>query len=127
MVGETTYLFVYGSLKQGGKLHNILKTCDYIGKGALPDYDMYIVPNCWYPAIQAGTKGCGFVHGEVYKIPVTKVAHLDTAEGVPFLYVRDTKKILMGDITLDCEVYIYNKPLIGATLIIDGNWDVKYK
>jgi gamma-glutamylcyclotransferase (GGCT)/AIG2-like uncharacterized protein YtfP len=121
------YLFVYGSLKRGGRLSGILKRCTYVGNGALEGYDMYCVPNCWYPGIQKGTKGCGFVHGEVFKIPEAMLARLDNAENVPFLYVRNTHKILMGDITLDCEVYIYNRPLadIKAMLIVNGDWDVR--
>jgi len=88
---EKTYVFIYGTLKKGGNLHDILAKMEAVHVGnwkTLKAFDFYDLGS--YPVMVTG--GNLAVQGEVYRIPVSGLAYLDTIEGVPTLYER---KVMM--------------------------------
>ena len=75
---RTVHLFVYGTLRTGGRADGFLRGCEHVGgatvEGAL--YDMGA-----YPALVLG--GEGRVEGEVWRCPAAVLSRLDEYEGVP--------------------------------------------
>lgn len=76
--GRSFYLFVYGTLRQGGAAAHLLAGCERVGHatvaGTLYDIDRA------YPALVLA--GGGEVAGEVWRCPVERLAELDRYEGV---------------------------------------------
>ena len=76
------FVFVYGTLKRGLRLHHYMDDCRFIGEGTLNGYTIHQVKGCWYPGIK---KGDGFVKGEVFGLDEQKLKTLDGVEGLGFL------------------------------------------
>jgi gamma-glutamylcyclotransferase (GGCT)/AIG2-like uncharacterized protein YtfP len=112
-----THVFVYGTLKQGGRLNWAMKDCQFVGEDytKMKKYKMFSVGDrfpgvtCW--------KGTCAIKGEVYKLPEgdagdAVLKQLDKIEGVPDLYRRDDTRTLNTD--LKCHMYLASLKLENA-------------
>jgi gamma-glutamylcyclotransferase (GGCT)/AIG2-like uncharacterized protein YtfP len=79
-------VFVYGTLRAGGRLHAHMKHegIDYVGTGRAHGFVMYDVGS--YPAVEPTTYFEHVVRGEVYEVDEPGLDRLDRVEGVPTLY-----------------------------------------
>ncbi len=102
-------VFIYGTLKQGGGRHHIIKEHRYLGTAySTPDYKM-IAPGP-YPAVTQCRPGT-IVAGELWEIPVEVLdKQLDAVEGVADnLYVRSKITILQYNLVhLPLSEHVYN-------------------
>ena len=79
-------VFVYGTLRQGGRYHHLLEQATFLGAAKTsPRYVLVDVGS--YPAmLKNGTQA---IHGEVYRVHEHTLKELDILEGVPELYTRE--------------------------------------
>ncbi|WP_457640197.1 gamma-glutamylcyclotransferase family protein [Persephonella sp.] len=97
-------LFVYGTLKRGGRLHHHLSGARFIGEGYVKGYKMYLVD--WYPAV---VKGEGIVYGEVFAVSKDVLDVVDKVEDEGIMYRRVKEKVKLEDgAELYCWMYVYN-------------------
>lgn len=97
-------VFVYGTLKQGGMYHEILKHAAYLGRGLTAD-SRYVMdetssfPVVWdVPADNKDLKDRrGKVVGEVYMVDPLIMLRLDQLEGNGTMYTRRQSWIKMMD------------------------------
>lgn len=94
-------VFVYGTLKGGEANHGVMTSAggEFIKAVKLPGY--YMVNTPWYPFAAKSDSGDDYIEGELYKVPADKLHVLDTLEGYPRLYDRDTVSIK------DLDAFIY--------------------
>lgn len=115
-------VFVYGTLKTGEANHRVMTSADgeFLTTAKLPGY--YMVNTPWYPFAAKSDNDDDYIEGELYKVPAEKLHILDTLEGYPQLYDRDTVSIK----DLDAFIYVNrNKVEMGAYAKIYGkttNW-----
>ncbi len=83
-------LFLYGTLKKGGRLHHYIS-----GSGAIYIKDIRVPcsrlvdTGNGYPALVESHEN-DKVEGELWVVPEELLDTLDVVEGVPYLYKRDT-------------------------------------
>ena len=141
--GETSVVFVYGTLRRDGTRRNILgeddKAAQYLGEARLSqEYHMYDLGQ--FPAIISNPNMVGIVIGELFEIHPKLFEILDAIEGVPDLYKRTKVRLdLLSDwqhadmskhakqMIEDMEVFAYEfvdkKRLMQiGTLIHSGDW-----
>ncbi len=83
-------LFVYGTLKRGGRLHGCLKHQQFLGEAITPPkYDL--IGGYGFPFL---VKGEYRVKGELYEVSEEMWPLLDDVEGVPQLYLRELVEVL---------------------------------
>lgn len=100
-------IFVYGTLKRGGKLHGWMRDIEFISEGFASEVDLYL-PNkkFMYPFCVKEEDASG-VYGEVYKIDNTELKMLDMVEGYPDLYKREEVTVtLTGGNKENCIIYL---------------------
>lgn len=123
-MSDSTFLFVYGSLRQNGSHNHLLKDatwfCQAYTKGLLFLID-------WYPGLilDAQEDSSQNVVGDVYRdITPNIFAQLDRYEGDTY-----DRKIIqvttISDTTLQVYAYIYNQNIDHKTPIICADW-LKY-
>jgi len=85
-------VFVYGSLKRGFALHELLQGQLYLGNAVTePLYRLFNLGS--YPGLVEWPEGLA-IRGEVYQVDLECLSHLDEVEGVAErLYVR--RRILL--------------------------------
>ena len=109
-------LFVYGTLRQGHANSARLGLdgqCDVVNNVQLPGYVLFNLG--WFPGIQPGE---GTVTGDLFMVPEDRFPALDSYEGAPDLYRRET--VTIGEHT-GVQVYIYNGNQPPET-IASGDW-----
>ncbi len=111
-------LFVYGTLKRGFRAHNILRNANYIGKAKTDArYQLYKVN--WFPGMVFDERQQGGVHGELYEIAKETFVALDSYEGAPDLFKRQTIFLDDGE---EAIAYIFNKDAHDLERIESGEW-----
>ncbi len=113
-------MFVYGSLRQGGALNEVLSNSEFVSQvRTKPEYTLYSLGA--FPALC--TDGTTAVLGEVYEISKETRSHLDQIEGHPDMYVRTP--IVLEDGT-EAEVYLFPHRgmyhVMYYDVIEDGDW-----
>jgi gamma-glutamylcyclotransferase (GGCT)/AIG2-like uncharacterized protein YtfP len=82
-------LFVYGTLKRGGRLHQVMGDSQYLG-----DYE---TENRWtladFGAYPGMIPGDSEVKGEMYEVSNKILSDLDWVEGAPTLFNRNDVKV----------------------------------
>ena len=113
-----SYLFVYGTLKKGFGLHNIIASLNYIGETKILGYDMYT--NGGYPM---AVKGWGSIVGEVYEVPEEVEEYLfsvlDQIEGA---YNRNKELVIIDKKAYSVYFYEYKYEVDGLMHIEDGEF-----
>lgn len=114
-------IFVYGTLKRGGRLHGHLRHlgAKYLRDTRIAGFALYKL--CWYPGIVPADRR--IVKGEIYEVRDSALATLDAVEGAPDLFKRVTLDFNDGPV----QTYVYNKLLPeNAEYIPSGEWDVNH-
>lgn len=98
---QSVYVFVYGTLKRGEANHGVMESAngEFVAESKLAGY--YMVNTPWYPFAAKSDNDDDYIEGELYKVPADKLHILDTLEGYPQLYDRDTVSIK------DLDAFIY--------------------
>lgn len=98
---QSVYVFVYGTLKRGEANHGVMESAsgEFVSESKLAGY--YMVNTPWYPFAAKSDNDDDYIEGELYKVPADKLHILDTLEGYPQLYDRDTVDVQ------DLDVFIY--------------------
>jgi len=107
----TNLVFVYGSLKSGGKVRGLdqFPGATIVGKAktVYPDYDMLDLGS--FPGVvKNGTK---HISGEVWEVDDETLSELDMIEGYPDFYNREKTETTQG------RAYMY---------YVDGNFSKDY-
>lgn len=121
-------LFVYGTLKQGGKYHSYLDEAELVEERALAKGSLYDT-GMGYPAMVLSSD-CQ-VEGEIYDIPEVLWPALDYLEdysGNPEIDLYDKKKI---QVEVDGKVvetlaYLAKDEKLLKKQIPTGKWEVRY-
>lgn len=116
-------LWVYGTLKQGGRLHEAMNGSLLMGKfRSVVGYQLVRVG--WYPGLAASTSGetAQTVAGELYDVPERLLANLDQIEGAPFLFRRE--QLFLDGFSEPVEAYFYQGEIEGKPLVPNGEWPV---
>jgi gamma-glutamylcyclotransferase (GGCT)/AIG2-like uncharacterized protein YtfP len=80
MPSASVHLFVYGSLKRGGRHHDELEGATFLGPAeTAPGYRLE--PLGEYLALVEAEPGSGCVPGELFEVPLAKLPALDAFEG----------------------------------------------
>jgi gamma-glutamylcyclotransferase (GGCT)/AIG2-like uncharacterized protein YtfP len=86
-VDQRHRLFVYGSLRRGGRHHDRMREAEFESIGATsPGYELLRYGD--YPGL-VPAEGAGVVRGEVYRVSEMLLKHLDEFEACPDLYRRE--------------------------------------
>jgi gamma-glutamylcyclotransferase (GGCT)/AIG2-like uncharacterized protein YtfP len=104
-----TTVFVYGTLKRGGRFHSALRKSEFLGEAkTTPEYLMY--SNGSYPCLVKADEGKGkSIEGELWKVDDLTLATLDRIEGSPTLF-RKAKINLDTHPDLEANAYFYVPP-----------------
>lgn len=91
-MANRTEVFVYGTLKRGGRLHHCLTDSEYVGEGVVRGklYDVGAFPALIHSDSVAGGSDHSYVRGEIYSVDADTLQHLDIVEGAPMLYRRES-------------------------------------
>ena len=121
---KLTPIFVYGTLKEGGRLHRYLENSEKIFAGwSQPGHDMYDLGS--YPGIVAAPGSGRRVYGEVYLVDGSTLRVLDRVEDVPRLYQRRAIAIDSAEPVLSgVQAYFYVQDVSRARLIESGFYPV---
>lgn len=103
-------VFVYGTLRQGGRLHSYLEGCPYLGKAwtMIPRFDMRNAPGGSFPVVfdvglgegKGGSHFSAKISGEVYAVPVKVLLDLDDIESNGNMYNRKECWVSLRDQTV---------------------------
>lgn len=114
-----TRVFVYGTLKRGGRNHPFLAGQQFLGEARTPPgFTLFSLGE--YPGMVHRDDDDG-VTGEVWAVDAVCLKHLDELEGVDEgLYERVTIKLAPPFADEPVETYLYlrslaGKPAIGST------------
>lgn len=124
-------VFVYGTLKRGGVLHNNLTAFDskYLGVDKINGYKMYEMG--WFPAVKKVDDPRQFIYGEVYEIEFATFNKLDMVEGDLFRKELCNTAYGQAYIYILNENYSYDKnnmvELNNYTLIHNGFFPIEGK
>lgn len=121
--GEVFYkVFVYGTLKKGGRLHQCLADSEFIGNDSLKGYHMMDCGS--FPAIyDTHATDDNVVHGEVYSCSQKLMGVLDKIEGVPTLYRRQVVQLEECGAS-ECYVQSYPNYRQEFERVLGGRWKV---
>lgn len=115
-------IFVYGTLKRGGRLHHNLSpkkhnNSRFVCEDTVSNCNLYMIQ--WYPGVDDGD---GIVTGEVYEIDDPMLAQMDELEDEGILYRRTLKTTQTG---LDVWIYMYLGDVDPTTIVVSGIFDVE--
>lgn len=130
--GNKLKVFVYGTLKEGGRLATPFDNRRLSVKKGTINGSMFSVSGS-YPAVHFD--GESIVHGEVHEYTDAKEVqrHMDAIEGYKEgrdqnLYNRKTVEVQVGDELIECETYEFNAELEELKrrmkCIEDGTWEI---
>ena len=124
--GNTRFLFVYGTLRKGGRNDiNVLSPApEYVGMGEVHG-SLYHID--WYPGLTLGGEEGVTVVGEVYRIAPELEVVLDRIEGIvdheSSEYFKREITVKVGGRPYSCLVYEINPEKIrGKQPIGHGDW-----
>jgi gamma-glutamylcyclotransferase (GGCT)/AIG2-like uncharacterized protein YtfP len=84
----TVNLFVYGTLKRGGRNHRLLAGQEFLGEACTrPGYALYHLGG--FPGLVRDPENGETVRGELWRVDERLLPRLDAYEGVPDLFVRE--------------------------------------
>lgn len=101
-------LFVYGTLKKGGRLNSRLEDAEFVAEAKTSEkYIMYA--NDAFPFV-VKEEGPSVIHGEVYKIDERILSSADFVENHPRLYKREEVEVTLNDgSTVNAWLYFGNE------------------
>ena len=125
MQPKTEYLFVYGTLKRGGKSHGQLvrkRGVRFVGAARIRG-ELYKLDGESFPGAIQTAAGDSFVKGHLFALrdPEETLASLDEFEGVSEgLFRRELVNAWIRRRRMKAWAYFYARPLMGASLVPTG-------
>jgi len=112
-----TRIFVYGTLKRGGRNHHFMAGQQFVGEArTAPGYTLYSLGD--YPGMVRSTDTSHDVIGEVWAVNTACLTQLDELEGVAEgLYERVSIMLAAPCAEQPVETYLYRRSLDGRTNI----------
>ena len=98
-------VFVYGTLKKGGRFNSVFDEESFIGNATLNKHQMFAPPGRFFPHVIESDDEDKIIEGEVYEINQKTLQQLDWIEGYPDLYDRKKVEVSLDDKVV--EVYMY--------------------
>ena len=119
-------LFVYGTLKTGGKYHFYLEEASLRAEQAIAAGSLYDT-GLGYPAMSL--EGTDKIHGEVYEIPEVLWPAIDfledcTGDEITDLYEKSMISVDVSGEVLEATVYLAKDKSLLKEKISNGVWDV---
>lgn len=112
------YLFVYGTLKTGGRANDLISDQKFVRAAkTTPHYSLYKLG--WFPGLKK--IGTNQIEGEIWQIDESRLPRLDAFEGHPTLFKRT--RIELEDNDLEVYGYLYNGR-IEEEMNCGTNWPV---
>jgi len=111
-------VFVYGTLRRGQSNHRLLASAKFVGVGrTAAEYSMFSLGP--FPGVVEG--GTTSIVGEIYDVGDDTLAALDSLEGTPTMYSRET---LVLDVPngMVVEWYVWNQGWQPGRLLAGGDW-----
>jgi gamma-glutamylcyclotransferase (GGCT)/AIG2-like uncharacterized protein YtfP len=104
MEADRVNVFVYGTLKRGKSNHWYLRESEYLGVYYTDNhYALYVKG---LPYMVKEDKGGG-VKGELYRVDMNILAQLDSLEGHPTFYKRETIWVYDAEVGHNVKAYTY--------------------
>ena len=115
-------LFVYGTLKEGGKWHHILENSKFVGDGKLSGFEMYVLKDGFMPMIKESPGDV--VYGEIYEV---NDSTLDRIRLLERQYKEMSVNVVIDGVSLKCYAYTYSDYLSHYEWIrvSDGKFKIK--
>ena len=115
-------IFVYGTLKEGGRWHHLIEKATVIGYGKLSGYEMYVLEDGFMPMLKESPGDA--VYGEVYEVNDTT---LDRLRQLERQYKEIRANVMVDGMSVNCYVYIYSEYLAHYKWkrIPSGMFDIK--
>ncbi len=101
-------LFVYGTLKRGGRANRLLTGQTYLGPAVTEPHYRLVDLGSYPGLVRDDTTGLA-VSGELWEVSDCCLAELDDYEGCPGLYSREPVAVVGADRPV--EAYLYARPL----------------
>lgn len=116
-----TLLFVYGTLKRGGRNHGVLSDQSFVSEArTVPGFRLYHLGE--YPGMIADPRSPISVTGEVWSVSDEALARLDAFEGVPEGLYRRVAIQLTELFEAPVQTYLYAQSVSDRTEIVSGLW-----
>lgn len=121
------YVFVYGTLKQGQRLHRHLgkpSEVQFVGSAKIRA-ELYRLPARRYPAAIASPRSQRFVFGELYRMsdPERTLNSLDKVEGCDEgLFERKLADVWVRGKKKRAWTYFFTQPLVKAEIVPTGRF-----
>ncbi|MCS6866770.1 MAG: gamma-glutamylcyclotransferase family protein [Gemmataceae bacterium] len=100
-------LFVYGTLKRGGRNHRLLVGQEFLGEVVSAPRYRLIDLGCYPGLIHDEATGLA-IHGELYAVGADNLAELDDFEEVPELFIRKAIELMSGSLAW---AYFWNQAI----------------
>lgn len=101
-------LFIYGTLKRGGRLNGHLQGQKFLGETkTVGKYQLLKIG--WYPGLVQSENG-NQIEGELWEVTDDCLQRLDVVEGAPDLFRRDNVEIENQE---NIQSYFYNGDVSG--------------
>ena len=123
--GARTLLFVYGTLKRGGRNHGVLSDQRFIGEArTVSGFRLFDLGE--YPGMIADPNSPISVTGEVWSVSEAALARLDAFEGVPEgLYRRVAIRLQEPFGGESVQTYLYAGTISERPEILSGAWPIR--
>ena len=113
-------LFCYGTLKRGGRAHDLLErhNSQFLGEFTTdPTYHLYNIG--WFPGMVIDELIDGGVCGELYEVTQACLESMDQYEGHPHLFRRSDIAVCDGSRAI---AYLYMREFSGCSRVDGGVW-----
>ena len=112
-----THVFVYGTLKRGGRNHRFIAAQQFLGEARTPaGFTLYSLGR--YPGMVRAPNDVAGVVGEIWAVDDACVTELDRLEGLAEgLYERVTIILLPPFAETPAQTYLYLRDLSGRPAI----------
>ena len=122
-MAETIHLWVYGTLKAGGRLHHAMRGALLMARcRTVAGYQLLHLG--WYPGLVRlkTSDPRDTVAGELYEVPTDMLEKLDEVEGAPTLFRREP--VVLTDQAHHPQAYFYQGSTMGLLTVAGGEWPV---
>ena len=124
----SSLLFVYGTLKRGGKLHHQLAALHarFLGPARIQGELFRIKGESWPGAFPSASQA--YVHGELYQLarPAENLKKMDAVEGCDrSLFIRELVNAWLGNRKVRAWVYFCNRAERKGSRIVSGNFSIE--
>lgn len=117
-------VFVYGTLKRGGRNSRKLLNSRFVGEGLTETASFKMMNLGRAPGVVAGTNK---ISGEVFEVDSDNLHELDSLERLGWVYDRYQTMVSVAGMRIPCWIYVYKYNLLASILnsIYKSNSNVK--